>query len=382
MHIIPVASGKGGVGKSLFAANLAIALGQSGKNVVLADLDLGGSNLHLILGIRNVKAGIGIFLNEAKADFNDLILETDYPNVRFIPGDAEIPGIANISTGQKRKLINRLLALETEYLILDLGAGTSSHIVDFFLLSKQGIILSTPSPTAIVNAYLFLKNAVFRIIHKSLIKGGAGESYLQGLIKQTGSLQRFYVKDVLKKISSIDPVSSQNLQEAFASFRPRLVFNMLLDPKDAEKSHKLRRSCQQYLETDLEHLGIMYRDDIQDTALQAGLPIVAYKPRAVLSQAIYRIADKLIQIELENQDDQFMDDESLDQSFETAEMEADVDFQAKIDYIEDLVQSGTLSMGDLLETVKSQQLELSHVRKENLLLKTKLLHAATQGFKV
>ncbi|NBQ39078.1 MAG: MinD/ParA family protein, partial [Alphaproteobacteria bacterium] len=64
MQIIPIASGKGGVGKSLVAANLAIALAQAGKNVVLADLDLGGSNLHLILGLRGIPVGIGTWIND------------------------------------------------------------------------------------------------------------------------------------------------------------------------------------------------------------------------------------------------------------------------------------------------------------------------------
>ena len=59
MQIIPVASGKGGVGKSLLSANLAIALGQAGKKVVLADLDLGASNLHLVIGQNSPKKGIG-----------------------------------------------------------------------------------------------------------------------------------------------------------------------------------------------------------------------------------------------------------------------------------------------------------------------------------
>jgi flagellar biosynthesis protein FlhG len=63
VRIIPVASGKGGVGKSLVSANLSIALAQAGKRVVLADLDLGASNLHLILGFRAYKNGLGTYLS-------------------------------------------------------------------------------------------------------------------------------------------------------------------------------------------------------------------------------------------------------------------------------------------------------------------------------
>jgi flagellar biosynthesis protein FlhG len=385
MHILPVASGKGGVGKSLFVANLGIALGKAGKRVVLVDLDLGGSNLHLLLGLRHLSSGIGVFLNESRANFADIIYETDYQNVRFVPGDSEIPGMANVTPAQKRKLMSRLLAIDTDYLILDLGAGTSSHTIDFWLLSGMGIIVSTPTPTALVNAYLFLKNAVFRVIQQSLPRGTDGQLFIDRLLKDGGSLQKIYIQDLLTKLENVDHAGSALVKQAFARFHPRLVFNMIEDPKDSEKAYKLRRSCQQYLGIDLEHLGIMYRDDVQDTALQAGLPIVSYKPKAVLSQAVYRIADKLLQFELEAADGQFLAPESsreLDQSYETAEAEADVDFQIKLDYLEDLVQSGALSMGDLLETVKSQQLEISHIRKENQLLKTKLLAAAAQGFKL
>jgi len=92
VRIIPIASGKGGVGKSLVSANLSIALAQAGKRVVLVDLDLGSSNLHLILGFNAPRNGLGTYLSGAKVKFEDIIHETDYPNLRFIPGDAEIPG--------------------------------------------------------------------------------------------------------------------------------------------------------------------------------------------------------------------------------------------------------------------------------------------------
>ena len=100
MRIIPIASGKGGVGNSLLAANLAIALGQAGKRVVLVDLDIGASNLHLVLGYQAPRAGIGTFLTGG-AEFDELIIDTDYDNVRFIPGDAAIPGLTSIKNFQK-----------------------------------------------------------------------------------------------------------------------------------------------------------------------------------------------------------------------------------------------------------------------------------------
>lgn len=383
MHIIPVASGKGGVGKSLFVANLGISLGQAGKRVILADLDLGGSNLHLILGARRAGRGIGFFLTEARSRLEDYVYETDYQNLRFIPGDSEIPGMANLSTPQKRKLIGQLGQLEADYLILDLGAGSSFNTIDFFLLSGAGTIVTTPTPTSLVNAYVFLKSTMFRLLHSACKKGSPGEKFLLKLEKEAANLQRVYMMDLLKQIQEIDPASFEAYTKLSRRFRPRLVMNMLEDPKDADKAYKLRRSCQQYLGLDLEHMGVMYRDDLQDVALSSGLPIVVYKPKSVLSQAIFRIADKVIQFELE-EDQQSMLDEDVfsDESFETAELEARLDFQAKIEYLEDLLHTGALSMGDLLETVKAQQYEIQQLKKENALLKHKLVKAAEEGYQI
>jgi len=124
MQIIPVASGKGGVGKSLLSANLAVALGQAGKKVILADLDLGASNLHLAIGV-SPKTGIGTFLTGGST-FEEIITPTDYENVSFIAGDSEIPGLSTLKVAQKNALIRKFHSLKADYLIIDLGAGTQS----------------------------------------------------------------------------------------------------------------------------------------------------------------------------------------------------------------------------------------------------------------
>ena len=377
MRIVPVAGGKGGVGKSLIAANLAVALSRAGKRVILADLDLGGSNLHLILGVRNPTVGIGTWLNDSRKPFEDTILTTEYHGLRFIAGDAEIPGIANLGSAQKNSLIRRLCKLDADFLILDLGAGTHFNVLDFFLVSGRGIVVTTPTPTATVNAYLFLKNLVFRLIHTTFAKKSAAAEYLGSLRKQKESFQRVYIPQLLQRIEKADPQSYATLRDRLKSFRPRLILNMLEDPKDADKAHRLRHSCEQYLGLDLEHLGIIYRDEIQDIALSSGLPVYVYKPQAVLSQAIARIADKMIQLDSNDDPSAW---QSIDAGYEEAEMEAEADFENKMDYIEDLLHSGTLTTGDLIETIKSQEIEISHLRKQNALFKSKLVQAIKQGF--
>lgn len=380
MHILPVASGKGGVGKSLVAANLAIALAQSGQRVVLVDLDLGGSNLHLILGLRGSTPSLGSFLGDKNQKFESIIQDTDVRNLRFIPGDAEIPGLANINSSQKRSLIRRLSRLDdTDYLILDLGAGTSQNILDFYLMSGVGIIVTTPTPTATVNAYLFLKNAVFRILQTSMVKKSPGEKYVNDIFKKRSALQRVYIPEIIEELEKRDPESARKYRESFRHFQPRLIMNMIEDPKDAETVSRLRRSARHYLNLDILHLGVMYRDDLQNTALNARLPIIRYKPSAVLSQAIYRISEKIVQLQDEDTGE-FLDLEALDDSYDSAETEAEQDFDSKLNYIEELLNTGALSTGDLVETVKSQHFEISQLRKQNSLYKAKLVRAMQQGF--
>ena len=378
MRIVPIASGKGGVGKSLVAANLSVALGQAGKRVVLADLDLGASNLHLILGVPAQRGGIGTFLAGSAGKFENIILDTDYENLRFIPGDAEIPGLANIRQAQKNQLVKRLLSIDCDYLVLDLGAGTGANILDFFLMSSQGIVVTAPTLTATLNAYLFLKNAVFRLLYGAFGQRSKAYEYMEALRKDGAALQKAYIPAILDEVREVDPERWAIAVERMARFRPRLLMNMLEDPKDAEKSQKVRRSCKEYLNIEIEHLGILYRDELQDIALGSRIPIIRYKPQSVLSQGLYRTADKLIQTE--DTDDAPLSLAELEGSFQTAELEAETDFGAKMSYVEELLSSGALTTGDLVETVRSQQFELDKLRRENQFLKYKLARAIGQGF--
>lgn len=385
MRIIPVASGKGGVGKTLLAANLAIALTRNQRSVTLVDLDLGGSNLHLVLGESLVwggdaPSGIGSIVSDSSLTLADIGRPTEYDGLTFIPGDGEIPGLANLQAGAKRRIIRRLQEADTDYMILDLGAGTSFNTLDFFLMTSQGLIVTTPTPTSTVNAYLFLKNAVFRILQNVMPRKSAGGQLLESLRNERAGLKGTYIPRLLDELARTDPEQHSRCVAQLSRFQPRLVMNMLEDPKDSEKAGKLRRSCRQYLGLELDHLGIMYRDDLQDVALSSRLPIVRYKPQSVLSQAVFRIADKLISSEAESSDG--FETAPADESYQEATMEAESDFAARTDYVEDLLHTGALSTGDLIETVKMQQIELNQMRKENNLLKTKLVRALKQGYTV
>ena len=381
MQIIPIASGKGGVGKSLLSANLAIALGKAGKKVLLVDLDLGASNLHLVIGQQAPKKGIGTFLTGTE-DFDAIITDTDYENVQFIAGDSEIPGMSSIKTAQKNSLVKKLLKCDADYLILDLGAGTHLSILDFFLLSPQGIVVTAPTVTATLNGYLFLKNAVFRMMYNTFKKGTPGYDYLKKLRSDSSSLQRLYIPKLVEELEKIDSENTALFMQRKNQFHPRLVMNCIDNPVDAEKAQKIRRSCSQYLGMNLEHLGVIYRDNLQDRALASRLPIIVYKPQAVISQAIFRIAERILESETVSFDEKYEISDDGSDSFQIASEEAMDDYSAKMAYIEELLGTGALTASELAETVKMQQMELTQLKKENTLLKSKLLKAAQQGFKV
>ena len=380
-QIIPIASGKGGVGKSLLSANLAIALGQQGKRVVLVDLDLGASNLHLVIGQHPGAASLGSWFTE-KTMFKDIIQPTDYQNVSFVAGDSQIPDLTSLKHMQKIKLIRNLKNIDTDYLILDLGAGTHQFILDMFLLSPQGIVVSAPAVTATLNGYLFLKNAVFRLLYTTFKKNTPGRELLDNLKKDSASMQKLYIPQLVQALAKADPQTTQLFIARMQQFRPRLVMNMIENPADANKAQRIKTSCNQYLGLDIDFLGLMYRDMLQDKALSSQLPLVVYKPQSVLGQAIYRIADKVIETPPHYFDDDFDPETFNSDTFINAEEEANSDYDFKLSGIEDLVGGGELTIGELAEMIKTQQFDLIQLKKENQLLKSKLVKAVQQGFKI
>ena len=158
--------------------------------------------------------------------------------------------------------------------------------------------------------------------------------------------------------------------------------NMIDDPKDADKAQRIKNSCNQYLGLEIDYLGLMYRDLLQDKALASRLPVVVYKPQSLLGQAIYRISDKVIATVPHTFDAEFNPESFSSDTFMNAEEEAVDDYNFKISGLDDLVSGGSLSVADLVEMIKTQQYDINQLKKENNLLKSKIVRAAAQGFKI
>ena len=118
--------------------------------------------------------------------------------------------------------------------------------------------------------------------------------YLKHLKKDGISLEQIYLTKVLDQIREIDLPSYEKIEQGMSLLCPQMVLNMVNEPKDMQFVNKLCSSCLQYLRVNLEYLGAIYYDEIQLFALNEHLPVLAYEPQAIISQAIYRIAEKIL----------------------------------------------------------------------------------------
>ncbi|MBF0544435.1 MAG: MinD/ParA family protein [Candidatus Riflebacteria bacterium] len=154
--VITITSGKGGVGKTNLVANMAICLAQAGRKVIVLDADLGLANIDVIFGIRP-KKNITEVLN-GTCTLEEVIVPGPC-GVQIIAGGSGISELAHLNPEASKRLFSELRLLEdkTDYLLIDTGAGISQNVISFCLAADQIIVVTTPEPTALADAYGVIK---------------------------------------------------------------------------------------------------------------------------------------------------------------------------------------------------------------------------------
>lgn len=155
-HVIAVTSGKGGVGKTFVACNLAIALAARGHRVVLFDVDMGLANADIVLGL-DVQATWADMLG-GRRNLDEVVI--DGPGgIAFVPGASGIAHAADLSEFERHRLLAAMRRIESDYdvAVLDCGAGISRNVVAFAAAADTVLVVASPEPTALTDAYATIK---------------------------------------------------------------------------------------------------------------------------------------------------------------------------------------------------------------------------------
>lgn len=311
--IIPIASGKGGTGKSVFSLNLAIALAYRKKKVILIDLDLGGSNLHTLLAMDNQTRGLGDFIYRKEKSIRELIIETEISGLFFLSGNTLFPAAANLRYQKKRQIINGIKKLVADFIILDIGAGSSYNTVDFFLTATPGLLLITPEPTAVLDVYYFLKTTLFRLMYLSFPPNSDERIHLMDYIRLNNEKKGTPFKNIFKAIMQQKEEAGKNIQKAVNHFSSRIVVNACRNKNEGQIGIKLRDTILNYLGIQVEYTGFIPYDSAVHQSIIKRMPVLITNPGSPFSQSVKTIAARLAETTQTTKLDLYQSDEELEE---------------------------------------------------------------------
>ncbi|MBI3605556.1 MAG: AAA family ATPase, partial [Nitrospirae bacterium] len=272
-EIWAIGGGKGGTGKTFLSGNLAISLSKMGKKVILIDADLGCANLHTCLGIAGKGPTLSDFIRGKVNSIQDVLLATEIPNLSLISGAQDFLEIANPKYREKMRLIRRIQDLDFDYIILDLGAGTSFNILDFFLVSDVGILTVLPEPTSIENVYRFIKSSFYRRF-KKVVKDPLIKDVITLAMDQKNELGIRTPFDLIEQVEKIDGEVGKKLKDQLYNFKPKVIVNQVRSKDDITLGFSMRSSCSKYFGIQVEYIGYVEYDDAVWKAGKASRPLM------------------------------------------------------------------------------------------------------------
>ncbi|MBQ8412399.1 MAG: MinD/ParA family protein [Lachnospiraceae bacterium] len=251
-RVIAVTSGKGGVGKTSLSVNLAIEMAKTGKKVVIFDADFGLANVEVMLGIRPKYNLLDLIHNQKSIE--DII--TNGPNgIGFISGGSGVSELATLDTNSIKLLISELVKLDRLYdvVIIDTGAGITDSVMEFVMVSPEIVLVVTPEPTSITDAYSLLK--------------------------------------VLRRKESFNPLYKTI----------NVVSNRVTDDAEGQDIYdKINTVSSKFLNTKLQFLGNVYQDKNASIAIIEQKPVVLAYPNSQAAKGISSIASKLMNEDVED----------------------------------------------------------------------------------
>jgi flagellar biosynthesis protein FlhG len=281
--IIPVAGGKGGIGKSIIAANIAVTIAGQGHDVVAMDLDLGASNLHAIFGIRNSEKNIMNFASHQEISLEEMLLPTNYQGTRIICGAPNFAGAADIPVKQKLRIIHNIETLNCDFVILDLGAGSSFNVTDFFLTGDLGVIVLVPEVTSLLDAYSFLKTTLYRRLQMEWQQEPDVKNLVEEFKDPGNAKGMRTVNDLLSEVEKISDEFAHRMRIKLQSYGVKIVLNKVRQKSDFQVVQTIQDLAAKNLSLPVYNAGYVPYDANVQSSVNKMAPFVHLFPSSPAS---------------------------------------------------------------------------------------------------
>lgn len=258
--IIGVGGGKGGVGKSFVSSSLAIILAQLGYDTLAVDLDLGGANLHTCLGAPLCDKGINEFIANPNLELKDLIQPTHWPKLKLIGGSSENLDSANVNDLQRSRIMSAIFRHKADFTILDLSAGTHTSTLDFFLMAQHKLVVFTPEPSSVENAYRFLKASFFRKLRRYEYQLQMREM-IDELMTNRTDLKIRNPADLIRVITKRDETMGTKIKGLMSDINFEIVLNQARTRQEIDLGYALQSTCTKYFGFPCDFLGGLEYDN-------------------------------------------------------------------------------------------------------------------------
>ena len=292
-YVWAVGGGKGGVGKSVITASLGISLAARGHRCVVIDADLGGANLHTLLGVPNPRRTLSHFLSGEVASLSEVMSPTSIPGLSLVSGARALLDVANLHHAKKKKLLRHIGRLRVSQVLLDLGAGCTSNVVDFFLAARRGILVVAPEPTSIENAYQFMKAALFRSL-RSVADDPTIRSVLERVLSNRSRFPVRSPRELIAGAMEIDRHAGMALAARARAFSPLLIVNQVDRLEHRRLGLQIANACEYYLGTRLAYVGALDRDPQVPVAVSRRQPVLQLFPGCSFAKGVEEIAGRLL----------------------------------------------------------------------------------------